>query len=524
MRRLRYILLTIFLVNTFFACENVDFDDTNANRNGAAEPTTSGLLSGAILKFATFSGRSGITIPTLLVQYQSQVTYTDEMLYAESPYSWTTYYSALNGLDEIIKLTSDEANHTPELVLQGYPANQQGVAMIMKAIIMKRVTDIYGDVPFSKALQGLGNITPAYDEQENIYKALIADVKAARDMLVTTEEAAKGDNLYYGNTDRWKKLANSLIMQMAVQLSKRFPGTNEYAATEFRGALVSGPIADVADEAWFTYEDVNGHRNPWNANRTADYFLSQEFTDAMQGFPAGAAITKYDPNDEAQKPKNTVSLNPTSNHTYDERSKVYMRFSDASDSRSSGVAYGYRNGSGAGKNSMNRDYYWNTSSPLPVMTASYTYLNRAEAAVLGWTNEDAGTMLETGILKSFETLSTHSAMSITNPDGETISGATYATARLADATDPSIGIEQVIGEEKWKSLFGQAFDAWAEWRRTGYPNLTPATDHINSGEIPRRFIYPREEASLNGANYNSAVGRLLPGEDHNTSRVWWDVE
>jgi hypothetical protein len=74
------------------------------------------------------------------------------------------------------------------------------------------------------------------------------------------------------------------------------------------------------------------------------------------------------------------------------------------------------------------------------------------------------------------------------------------------------------------SLFGQAFDAWSEWRRTGLPVLKPATDYLNNGQIPTRYIYPREEATLNGANYDSGVSRLSTGSDDNTARVWWDVD
>lgn len=498
MSKLKYLLLTVFLVNTFIACENVDFGDINDNKNGSEEPATSGLLSGSIMTYATFTNRTGVTIPTLLVQYQAQVTYTDEMLYAETPYSWTTYYTALVGLSKIIEITSDPAQVTPEVILQGDPANQQGVATIMRAVIMKRVTDVYGEAPFKEAFKGLGDITPAYDTQEEIYKTLITQVKAARDMIDPTKPAAKGDILYNGNSAQWKKFANSLLMQLSLQLSKRYPAANGYAATEFNAALshADGPIVNIADEAWFKYQDLAGFRNPWFANRTADYFLSREFTDALKG--------------------NNTANNRTSNHTFDNRLRVYAR-----SITNNGVPYGFRSGSGSGAAQMNRVYYWNATSPLPLMTASYTFLNRAEAAARGWTSENALDMLQTGIVKSYETLQNHTVVNAA-PLTNLTDGTAYAAARVADAATVPGGVLQIIGEEKWVSLYGQAFDAWAEWRRTGYPNLLPATDFLNNGQIPRRFLYPREEPSLNGANYTAAVGRLQPGEDDNAARVWWD--
>lgn len=507
MRKLKYILLTFLLVQSFFACENVDFGDTNQNVNGATEPATSGLLSGAIISFSTLTGRGGIMNPTLYVQYQVQVTYTDEMLYAQAPQSWAGYYTQpLNALNTIVKINSDEANHTPELMAQGFPANQIAVAQILKAAIMKRVTDIYGDVAYSEALKGLEDITPAYDSQEDIYKTLITEVKEARDMIDASELAPKGDLIYNGSLANWGRFANSLLLQMSLQLSKKYPGSAEYAATEFNLALndAHGLITTVTQEAWFKYKDLVGFRNPIFANRTADYFLSREFTDAMKG--------------------NVTAYNRTSNHTFDNRLRVYAR--SATSATSNGVPYGYRDGSGASSAGaqMNRSYYWAAASPLPLMTSSYTYLNRAEAAALGWTTEDATTMLTNGIVSSYETLWNHVTVNKGSAPTQIqlTDGTAYAAARVADAGVVTGGILQVIREEKWVSLYGQAFDAWAEWRRTGVPDLLPATDYLNDGEIPRRYMYPSTEASLNGTNYTAGVASLSPASDENTAKVWWD--
>jgi hypothetical protein len=495
---IKHILLTALFANVLFACENVDFGDTNENLNGATSPAPSGLFSGAIMNVATLTNRTGITIPTLMVQYQAQVTYTDEMLYAKSPYSWAAYYTGtILPLNKIIEITS-ESDVPADILQQGSAANQKATALIFRAITMKRVTDVWGDAPFSEAGKGLEDLAPTYDTQESIYNALIADLKTGRDMIVTTEKAPTGDILYKGNLANWRKLANSVLMQIGITLSEVNP---TLGAATFNEALNSlhGHIDEVAEEAWFSYLDLNGFRNPWNANRTADYFATKEFTDAMYGV-TGAG-----------------SLNPTSNHTNDTRAKVYLRLTNTA-----GVPYGYRDGSGAGKNQMNRNYYWNATSPLPLMTASYSFLNRAEAAALGWTSENATTMLTNGITMSFSTLETHSKLSVAKPAGELIAadGPAYAAARVADVA--TAGLLKVIREEKWKSLFGQGFDAWAEWKRTEVPTLIPAVDHYNDGEIPSRYIYPNNEATLNGSNYDEAVARL--GGDENTTHIWWDVD
>jgi hypothetical protein len=493
MKKLKNIF-SLLLALTITACENVDFGDINRNENGPTEPYTSGLLASAIMSFATYSGRDGLMKPTLYVQYQSQVTYTDEMLYAEVPSSWNTWYvRCLSPLQTIIDYVGDEANHKPALLTQGSVNNQIGVAIIMKATVMKRVTDTYGDVPFSQALRGAGQIVPAFDSQESIYKNLIADLKSARNMLNGDEALPTGDILYGGEVENWKKLANSVIMQMALTLSGRYPSANDYAATEFKAALndPSGVIESLEDEAWFKFEDIAGFRNPWNSNRTPDYFLTKEFTDALNG---------------------NAELNPTSNHTFDERLKVY-----ADDYTKPGIPYGYDDGSGAGSSSVSGKYYWNSTTPLPLMTASYGYLNRADAANLGWTSENATEMLTQGIIMSYRTLE-----ELTNATTSplTLDETAYVEARLDDVA--TVGIGQVIAEEKWVSLFGSAFDAWTEWRRSGFPSLQPAKDYYNDGKIPRRYLYPLEEVSLNGNRYDEAVAHLAPAVDKGTSRIWWD--
>lgn len=493
MKKVLYILLSFVLAQSFVACETVDFGDTNDNPNGPQEAYPAGLLAGAIQSFSTMTGREGVMNPTLYVQYQSQVTYTDEQLYAEAPASWALYYNRiLPNLNTVIEVNMDEANHTPALENQGSPNNQIGVAMIFRAIALKRLTDTWGDVPYSEAFLGLENLTPSYDSQEEIYQNIISDLQEGRDMLDASERGPIGDLIYEGNVTNWMKLANSVLLQASMQLSEVDDQSTIDAVGVFNEALAhpAGVIDEVSEEAWFRYESITAFQNPFNRNRRADYFLSGEFVDAFQG-------------DEPE------SLNPTSSTTADARLSVF-----AVNTTAEGVPYGFNNSSGAGRNKLNATHIWNATASLPLMTASYTYLNRAEAAARGWTTENATEMLREGIEKSFESWALRTEVDIAD------AGVAYATARLTDAA--RVGMLQVIGEEKWKSLFPNGFDAWAEWRRTEIPNLEPATDALNDGEIVRRYIYPTEEATLNRANRDAGISGLAPAADNNTARVWWN--
>jgi hypothetical protein len=82
---------------------------------------------------------------------------------------------------------------------------------------------------------------------------------------------------------------------------------------------------------------------------------------------------------------------------------------------------------------------------------------------------------------------------------------------------------QQINAQYWVATFMDENESFANWRRSGYPSLTPINypGNITSGAIPRRFTYPQSEVSDNTDNYNAAVGRMNGG-DQMSSRVWWD--
>lgn len=525
MNKLR--LLPIFLcilAVTFVSCDSVDFGDLNQDNDAPQEANTEGLLAGGMNYFFTNWGRSYFNNPTLYVQYQSQNTYTTEMTYGENPYPWSGYYArVLNPLKTVYQVTT--ADEVPATVSGfGHPQNQAAVAELMSVLVFKRVTDTWGPVPYSngdgsvgEGLAGLDNVTPAYTSQKDIYHNLIDRAKAARDMILPGQDGPTGDVVYGGEMEKWQKFANSLILQLSIQLSDV---DASYAETEFNAALnhSAGVIEEVADEAWYDHQNAPGAENPLSQNRSADYFLSDAFTDALEGNTNGDSTIVY------------------SNTTYDDRLLVF-----SSDTSVSGAQYGVDKSTDTGASIGGT--IWDPAGDLPYMTAAYTYLNRAEAAQLGWTNEDPATMLTNGIEMSYASVDAHwddddSSTGVLQSDGSS-----YAAQRVIDATtNAADGFEQVIGEEKWVALFPMGFSAWSEWRRTsnntswtnerggshytpkGYPGLYPAVDATNGGQIPSRYIYPSGEEGSNSSGYNGGVSNLSPSQDNNTSNIWWDVE
>ncbi len=504
MKKIKLFIIALLILSS---CKNMNFGDINKDPLGPNNPSPKDMLAGGIINFFNNSGRSYLTNPTFYIQWQTQNIYTSEMQYADSPIDWDPWYvQVLSNFKQNIDFI--ENNRDDAVILSmGDPNNQIGVNKIMMAYVFKFITDIYGDIPFSEALDA-NNKTPKYDNQIQIYHGIIDMLKEARDMLDPAKGSIEGDIIYNGDVVKWKKLANSLILHAALQLSN-VPSETSYAQSEFNDALnnSAGVIESLDDEAWiyFTHND-RALQNPYSRLRRDDYFLSKEFTDALKGMANGSI----------------GSCSPSYNHTPDDR--INLLSNNPSDD---GNPYSCDFQGGGAKMS---GLIWNPDASLPFFTASWVYLDRAEAAARGWTSENFDDMLLNGITKSFESLAAH--YDAANYSIYQASGQTYATARVTDANNATYGGAtsaseaklRVIAEEKWVAYFPMGFEGWAQWRRlSNYLQLVPHPQPLNStGQIPRRYAYPFNEKTFNPEGYAQGKQDLTPQEDLNDSRIPWD--
>jgi hypothetical protein len=143
------------------------------------------------------------------------------------------------------------------------------------------------------------------------------------------------------------------------------------------------------------------------------------------------------------------------------------------------------------------------------MSYAEVLFDQAEAVARGFITGDANSLYTQAILASLAQYS--------------ITDATVTGNYLAQSTVQynAGNFRQSIGEQKWLALFGQGLEAFAEWRRLDYPQLSPAVAGVLSGKMPLRFIYPGTEQSLNGTNYTAAVKDQ--GADALTTKLWFDV-
>ncbi|HAK31042.1 MAG TPA: SusD/RagB family nutrient-binding outer membrane lipoprotein, partial [Sphingobacterium sp.] len=151
--------------------------------------------------------------------------------------------------------------------------------------------------------------------------------------------------------------------------------------------------------------------------------------------------------------------------------------------------------------------------PSYAFTYSDICFYKAEAALLGWgaTTANAQTFFTEGV---------KAALALPPYNMTAIPSAYEPVLNLSGLTDEQK--MEKIATQKWIHLFGRDMEAFAEWRRTGYPRLTPGPNPgSTNGQIPRRAIYSSEEAELNAANLKEAAARMTNGDSF-LSKVWWD--
>ncbi|MEJ7827148.1 MAG: SusD/RagB family nutrient-binding outer membrane lipoprotein [Segetibacter sp.] len=406
-------------------------------------------------------------------QYLSNTSFPDNSRYTTINFNFYGWYTGpLANLESVLTSTLD-ANEGPIV-------NQVAVAKILKAYIYWHMTDRWGDIPYSEALKGKENFTPKYDKQQDIYNSLFTLLDEANAAIVTGN--IKNDIMYNGDMTKWKKLANTIHLLMALRLSKVDPVKG---AAEFNKAMNNGIMTANTDN--FAYPHL---ADPPNEN----YWYNSFTRLGRNWFAVSKPIVDY------MQPLN------------DPRLPVYANKNTAGNYV--GLDYGLPGSTtvvinnfsllGSGLRLQNSSVY--------LVTYAQALFARAEAARLGWiTGGDA-------VAKTnYESAITNSILQWTG--SSTTAGAYIAQPQVL--YDPANAIQQ-IATQRWVHLFLNGYEAWAEWRRTGYPLLVAAPG-ANGNRIPRREAYPVQERANNATNYSAAVAAFpYAGADDLNARVWWD--
>ncbi|NQX43402.1 Starch-binding associating with outer membrane [Pedobacter steynii] len=398
--------------------------------------------------------------------------------------------------------------------------NLHQISRIMKALIFQRITDLYGDVPYSQA--GLGFLEkiyfPVYDKQQDIYIDMLKEVTAASDLLDAKGDISTGDAIFNGDIAKWKRFANSLVLRLAMRLSKVDPAT----AQSYVQKVIGKTMLSNDDNA-FIQGDNNGGRTTLNRN---SQILQggggkENFYTRWSSTFINFLKTNNDPR---------LGVIAVTNLYVNDESKTQNPGANADPAVQKGMPNGKDQSLIAGQGvrlDPSFTTYTDYSSPSPalikgngptfILTYAETELLLADAAQRFGIAGSASQHYRAGVIAAMTYLSQYDAAATISVAAATA----YADAHPYNSAD---GLN-MINTQLWahNNTKLDFYESWANWRRTGFPVLVPVVYPGNStnGTIPRRFPYPVTEAGTNTENYNKAVASV-PGGDLLTSRVWWD--
>ena len=511
MKRIKIYLTAALILMLMFLSPSCtkDFEELNTNPNspGLSQAAPEMLLTNAIESMTDrvheiFFGHE---MGSCWAQHMAKVQYTDEDRYipriAVINNTWNSFYAA----------SGNDVQTLYNIAFERNSPSYQGVALILKSYIMSVLTDEFGDAPYSEAFMGTADepiVSPAYDTQEFIYAALLANLDEANTLLTGASDV-EGDILFDGDVMMWRKFGNTLRLRLLLRRSDRVDPTADM--TTIVGNPATYPIIEGNDEdVELQYLGSAPNNNPINENRKTrdDHRVSATLVDMM--WNSGAIEPDYRLMAYAEVAASTGDYVGIPNGLL------------------SAVALGYL-GNGLAETSKIGRYFEEATAPGVLISYSELQFILAEAAHLDFIpggDGDAKTYYTEGISSSYYKYTHEIEIGIEEYYG-TPPGAYLVDDMLewylADGGwgySPANAMEQIC-TQRWFAMFGQGVQAAFEWRRTGFPDLLPGADNANGDKIPVRCYYPSDEHARNPTNVDAAIA--IQGADDLDTRVWWDI-
>ena len=502
----------------FFASCEKGLDKLNVNRVNPTSLDPASLLNRAIISTA-FPTRT-VTMDIGVVQ---QMVTPNGGVLAGANFNvdsrdpvlgthWGAYFP------NVIKYTSDAIAKTKDVPAR---SNLYNMARIMQAYAFMILTDEYGAIPYTEGGAGFTDqiFFPKYDEQKDIYPKLIQEFTDAAAALSTSGTIETADVLYGGNIAQWKKFAYSLLLRAGMRLSKIDPTK---AAQVVQTAVAGGVIMTNEDNAMMRHDQ--NFQSPiggmLNSTEAANFYLTKPFVDQLKNTndPRLSAIAiRYK---GATSGSQTGSGQNPANGTTAAADQIgmpigYDNTSIVAKAAADGLAsfYDY--------SQVDRRRMAKPTAPTFLVTAAQTQLLLAEARFKGWiTTGTAAQYFSDAIRAHMDQMALYDAGAAVSPAAR---DAYVAANPLMAGTEL-----QQINTQYWIASFLNAPEAFANFRRSEFPALTPNPyNQPNNPDVPngtfiRRITYPTSELSVNPDNLSDALSKQ--GPDKLSTRVWWDKQ
>lgn len=494
-------VMLLTLIGSVYSC---DFAELNVDPNNPTSIEPGPLLTYTQMNTTTGGIAKNIQVGSCMMMVQQTASLRLDMpgdkYYQMDSYSNTMFGDTYNGLIKNWRELEVRASADPKY------ENILAVTKIWGAYLFQRLTDLYGNIPYSEA--GLGYYEqiykPKYDLQEDIYKDMIQEVKTGLSLLDAGKPKIEGDLFYNGDIEKWRKMGGSLLLRLGMRLTEVAP---ELAKETVKAALQNGVMSNPDDMCRLIHTDggKNAFKNPLSLRFLDDKFVENDAIKISKTFMD--YLKKYN----------------------DPRLRVYCSLKDGNNNpeKQFGLPNGYDTNTiptvGDDFVGLENTSNFNTNTilrmdaPTIFLLPSESKLLLAEAALRGWISGDAETLFKDAVTCSMKEQEVAYGMAISDAEIQS-----YLNQNLFDESLDTESKMEVLGEQYWVATFMNGYESYANWRRTGYPRLKPTnfTGNQSNGEIPRRLTYAVDEYTINKANVEAAVQQQ--GADKVTTRIWWD--
>ncbi len=519
------VFLVIALVLTFGSCTK-NYEELNTNPNSPTDVPAINIFTHVITSSVgnELGGWIQHTYLGCWSQQWCKVQYIDEDRYQTrdmTGYMEGPYTNQLLDLQLIIDKTSKNVEEGVEV-----PTNQAllAAAKIMKVWVFSYLTDLFGDIPYSEALQGLyadGVITAKYDSQADIYADFFKELEEANTLLDLNKviNFGSGDLIFDGDPALWKKFGNSLHLRLlnrtagtpwsfTYNMAGGATVTTDAGAASFSGAdaAIGAILGDPSGHPVMESNDDNAQlAYPGLPYRNPIYNTLYTRTDQ------GIAETIVEFLKARNDPRLPVYAQPTQN-SVDAGTPEYV-------GNQNGRAFTAADFPSISKLGLAIAY--DENAPVYVLCYDEVEFIKAEYALRNGQDGTAQAAYEAGVTASLERWGTDPAGYLSDP--------LVAWGSAADDAHKY----QLINEQRWAGAFGQGVQAWNLVRRTGFPARVfeyqlEGTAYPNLG-LPIRIRYSLNEEIYNPANLQEAQQRqnleatneTMFSTNGTTSQMWW---
>lgn len=480
-KRLVMILAAIIIILQT-GCKKFSEFQTDPNKSTIATPD---LLLNTVEQKAFQSTSLNVAVATRqmgITEYASNYQY----------YGWTRGdYTDFDNLLQVLKMEQAAlAQDKPEYI---------PLVKFFKAWYILKLTQTFGDIPYSNALQGENDISsPTYDKQEDIYLNVLNDLKAANELISSNTTSVQRDIVYNGDMMKWKQAINSLSLRVLISLSVK-ENDSRFEIKKRFADIVNNPaqypvFSGNTDNGLLKFYDLQDNRYPYfndNSIQTA-YYMDESFVNMLKGLKDPRLFSFAD------KAPKYASLPATDFNAY-AGIKGSAPVSENAVRQVNGEA-----------SRINPRFY---NNPVNENSIALGYPEQqfilAEGVIRGWISGSASDYYQKGITAS---------MSFYNIDQSTI---TAYLAQPAVQLANGSGLEQVITQKYITSFMNSGWQPFFEQRRTGFPVFeVSGAGVLNNKRIPKRFMYPEAELQVNQQNVTEAISRQFP-EGDNINGVMW---